>query len=1542
MKHSKSWLSLALSTLLLSLTVGVQSATSSPTETNRTVSDRNNSARHTVFVDPGLQKYLDRSGSADLFVYMSDKADLSAAHGMSWEERGWYVYETLSAHAELTQANVRRELDAAGMAYKPFWIENLIHVKAAPVGLLNDLARMSGVEAIISPPVGYIPEPEERLDDNTVRAPISSITQIRAPEVWAMGFRGAGSVVGIIDSGTRHTHVALVNQYRGNTGSGFDHNYNWYDVGGSTSPTFPDPHGTHVTGTAIGDDGAGNQIGVAPEAKWVSCLGCTGTGCPGANLLSCAQFMAAPTDLAGNNPDPSLRPDVVNNSWGGCSQSYDPWYQGAVDAWIAAGIVPVFANGNAGNCGYSSPPGLNTVGNPGRYGSVLGVGSSGNNNGLYANHSNWGPTDNLNDGTNSALPDPMGHPELKPNVIAPGVSIFSSVSSSDTAFASAFWTGTSMSAPAVAGLVALMWEAAPPLRGDYATTGTLIMQTARPVPYNSGGPNVGPGNVPNHATGWGEIDALAAVEAALAFAGPRGTVTGQVTEFGSGDPIAGASVFVTNDDPDGAPASWSTTTDAFGNYSLTLSEGFRDFEFSAFGYLPATESGVEIIEDQTTVVDMQLASAPSVEISGTISDDFTGWPLHARISIDGVPSSPIYSSPADGSYSITLPSGSIYDFDVHVLSGGYISKNRQVNTSAGTDLTENFSMDADQLACSAPGYENQAPPFYSQDFVADDGGFVSSGTNNDWQWGTPTAWPNSCVAGSTCWGTNLTGNYLLSANNQLQSPVINLSAATAPITLTWQQANHTDTSTFHPAFAEFRINGGPWQVMWANTTSTAAVNWRELSYDLSAAAGQSVELRWRRQADSIGGFPGIFIDDIKVNGEPDCQPQIGELVSGRITDANTGEPLLGVSIVVNGDISTSTAVSEDPTLGEGAYIAFVPAGSSAIGASSAGYEAGEFADDFIDGEARRVDFALGAGSLNTNPESVSRAVGFGGTGSSVLSLINAGSSEAGFTATAVDLLRQNFESAFPPAGWSVENLGGNCVWLRNDTAGRANFAGGDGFSAAADSDACGTGSTMDTALISPPVSVGADTTLDFVVSYRHLGTSRLDIDVSANGGAWSTIQTYSADLSGQGPGAAQSLDLSAFAGDQVQLRFRYVATSWDWWAQVDQIEVRGAVDWLGVSPADGMVTSSSNTPLTLNFDAGAASITSLGEYNASILIENDTPYGTLVVPVTMVVLAMNPPIIDVDPQSLSVSLAEGQSDTRNISISNSGEADLNWFIDDTTAGCESPGWASTTPTTGSVVQGGSDSATVTFDATGLAPAVYEATLCVASNDPATPIVEVALALTVETMSTVQGSVTSLGYCGATPAPAAGAGILIQGEFDNYAGTVDGDGFYSITLPADESPVTVTATAMDHLAEVETNVVLTAGQTVDLGFELILEAACATVNPASLEFYDVTTMSQNLTVGNANGAASLTWSVASGAACYDAGSDTWLSLSSSGDSMAAGASQLVQVSVDSNGLAPGLYETVICMATSDSQADEILVPVSLDLRSDALFQDRFQE
>ncbi len=158
-------------------------------------------------------------------------------------------------------------------------------------------------------------------------------------------------------------------------------------------------------------------------------------------------------------------------------------------------------------------------------------------------------------------------------------------------------------------------------------------------------------------------------------------------------------------------------------------------------------------------------------------------------------------------------------------------------------------------------------------------------------------------------------------------------------------------------------------------------------------------------------------------------------------------------------------------------------------------------------------------------------------------------------------LPQDFEGFFPPNGWAVLNNGGDCVWRRNDEDTRPNYAGGDGFSASADSDRCGNGTTMDTELWTPLIDlsdpdIGA-ASLEFVVSYQHLGTGSLSVLVSDDGGAnWDTVQTWTASVSPEGPGTPFSVNLTPYIGsDEVLVSYRYVANGWYWWAQIDQVEL---------------------------------------------------------------------------------------------------------------------------------------------------------------------------------------------------------------------------------------------------------------------------------------------------------------------------------------------------------------------------------------------------
>lgn len=459
-------------------------------------------------IEPELQAQFMVEQEAGYMIQFRHQPNLDLAYELDWETRGRFVVNMLQSATDKSQQRVQAYLDSTGVEYQSFWINNTILVNSSDQTTFNGLLNFVEIDALRARRRPQLIDPIENVAAplNMLAAAQGNIAHVGADQVWALGYDGSGIVVANIDTGVRYTHEALLAAYRGNLGDGtFDHNYNWWDpaLGGSD----PEPndwhgHGSHTMGTILGSGG----IGMAPGAQWMACQAFEGND---SELLECGQFLLAPWDLNGQNPDPARRPHIINNSWGDCSQYLDTWYLGMVESWVAAGIYPVFSNGNNTSCGYAAPPGLNTVGNPARYGNVTAVGSTGNADGTYAPHSNWGPTDDPD------LLNPADHPNLKPQIVAPGVNIRSAARTGDGEYR--LMSGTSMSAPHVSGLIALMWDAAPCLIGEYATTETLLQITANPVLYDDG---TGDGaRSPNYATGWGEINAPAAVQAAKDYCG---------------------------------------------------------------------------------------------------------------------------------------------------------------------------------------------------------------------------------------------------------------------------------------------------------------------------------------------------------------------------------------------------------------------------------------------------------------------------------------------------------------------------------------------------------------------------------------------------------------------------------------------------------------------------------------------------------------------------------------------------------------------------------------------------------------------------------------------------------------------------------------------------------------------------------------------------------------------------------------------------------------------------------------------------------------
>jgi len=615
-------------------------------------------------VDTRVLATLRAEGKVTFFVVLKEQADTSQAVAvMDHAIRGEFVVDSLTGVAARSQRSILARLAEVGADATSFWIVNTIKVTTSDEQLITELAARSDVAYIMADELWRIPEPQQGVGEPTIQAVEWGVTRVGAPGVWErFGVRGENIVVANIDTGVQFDHPALVMQYRGLQPDGsFDHNYNWHDPSQICPPGAPcdnNNHGTHTMGTMVGDDGASNQIGVAPRARWIAAKGCETTSCSTSALLSSGQWVLAPTDVNGQNPRPDLRPHVVNNSWG--SSTSNPFFQMTVQNWRAAGIFPAFANGNPGSaCGQARVPGA--------YPESFGVGATDINDNI-ASFSGRGPAVFFGG-------------IVKPNVSAPGVNVRSSIRNSIYGN----FSGTSMATPHVAGAVALLWSANPALIGNIEGTSELLQATARHRPSTQCGEE-GP---PNNVYGWGIIDVLAAVERSAV----GGTLRGTVTDADTGATLASVSISA-ND--------FIASTDENGVYQFSNSPaGSYTVSASLPGYMPATAS-VEVVAGQTTIQDFALS--PTGNLQGTVTDAATGAPL-AGVSISA--NEFTASTDENGVYQFAdIPPGT---YTVLAQLEGYGPATAPVDVAAGVITIQNFSLEL-QAVEAGPLVSVSRPP----------------------------------------------------------------------------------------------------------------------------------------------------------------------------------------------------------------------------------------------------------------------------------------------------------------------------------------------------------------------------------------------------------------------------------------------------------------------------------------------------------------------------------------------------------------------------------------------------------------------------------------------------------------------------------------------------------------------------------------------------------------------------------------------------------------------------------------------------------------
>jgi uncharacterized repeat protein (TIGR01451 family) len=600
-------------------------------------------------IEPDLLRVLSEAREDEnvpVIAYMRDQANLeTAVNGASGTiDARIRVVSALQTTAARSQASLLPYLDSSRASgnveqYTRLWIINAIAVRARP-SVVHELATRPEVGSIHldryqqwitdESPGSQLPIPRSATSSPQ---PVEwGIAQIRADEVWvSLHITGTGVVVAGMDTGVDWFHPALQANYRGYNPYGpSNHTYSWYDATplGAVYPVDDHSHGTHTMGTIAGQDG----IGVAPGVQWIAVKAFNNEGEGYDSWAHAAfQWLLAP----GGNP--GLAPDIVNCSWSSID-SRKTTLQPDVRALRAAGILAVFSAGNRG-------PAEGSVGSPASLPEAFAVGGT-------------DEYDQVNL-SSSRGPSPWG--EIRPHVAAPGIHVRSSMPGGGYGEK----MGTSMAAPHVAGVAALLRSVSPTL----SVTRTMHIITSTAVPLGD--------SVPNNDTGWGRVDAFAAV---VSLAQP-GFITGTVAQAGTGDPIAGATVSAA---PHAGSGGGITTTGSDGRYTLALAPSTYDLTFSAFGHQEATTWGIIVLSDTTSVVNAALTALPTGSLAGRITDADTSQPVTATVDVLNTPREAITNT-----YGFTLPEGT---YTVRARSTGYRVVTATVTITAAQVTTADLAL----------------------------------------------------------------------------------------------------------------------------------------------------------------------------------------------------------------------------------------------------------------------------------------------------------------------------------------------------------------------------------------------------------------------------------------------------------------------------------------------------------------------------------------------------------------------------------------------------------------------------------------------------------------------------------------------------------------------------------------------------------------------------------------------------------------------------------------------------------------------------------
>ena len=574
----------------------------------------------------------------------------------------------ITTPASASPAPIDAVLSAALAAAAPTdLIEAAVVFDGMPTALQLSLVRSTGVAAVplTELPMAAVRGTRTQLQALSLLSPVASLwgnhdlelvlhesTQlIQANDVWAppLGYTGAGVGVAVLDSGIDATHPDLLRPTK-TVQNVKVLGYQKYatqtlvveDLDNTDTTT---GHGTHVAGIVAGDGSAsaGYYRGVAPGASLVGVGAADGT-----DMLTA---LAGYDWILANHDEYGIK--VINNSWADDTIAYDPNdpLNRASKAAADAGITVVFAAGNDGQASgnvfnrYAWPSWVVSVGGGTKLGTLGDYSSAGDalhHPDLIAPGSFIASTRALTGVVTNANSSPFDLTDpMNPRIIAPEHTLHYTAA-----------IGTSMSAPHVAGVVALMLEANPAL--SPAQVRSLLVSSATPMP-----------SCPVAHCGAGYVNALAAVRAALAATNAAPVASLAAAPASGAAPLAVTLDASASSDADGLVAAFHWDLDGDGDIDRTTTSPTTTEAYGRGVFHPAV----------TVVDDDGVASSPAaVEVRASDPPDAVATAPAKAKSGDSVTFDASASTDPDGtivSYRFTFGDGTTVTSATPVVTHTY-------------------------------------------------------------------------------------------------------------------------------------------------------------------------------------------------------------------------------------------------------------------------------------------------------------------------------------------------------------------------------------------------------------------------------------------------------------------------------------------------------------------------------------------------------------------------------------------------------------------------------------------------------------------------------------------------------------------------------------------------------------------------------------------------------------------------------------------------------------------------------------------------------